>query len=58
MGNGFGWLETIMGPGPTSAQGMALNIDISLQLPIDPSGSKGLAILNKHTLMRIAQIFI
>jgi hypothetical protein len=43
--------------GPTRVQGMSPDIDISLQLPIDPSDSKGLAILNKHTLMRFAQIF-
>jgi len=36
---------------------MSPDIDISLQLPIDPSDGKGLAILNKHTLLRIAQIF-
>jgi hypothetical protein len=53
---GFGSLVPMVGPEPGRGYGMSPDIDISLQLPIDPSDSKGLAILNKPTLMRIAQI--
>jgi hypothetical protein len=47
----------MVSPSPTSAQEMAEYLHISLQLPLDPSDGKGSAILNKHTLMQIAQIF-
>jgi len=46
----------MVNPEPARDQGIAGYLHNSLQLILDPSDSKGLAIFNKHTLLRIAQI--